>query len=172
MFVPELTNTVIIHNSWINFFMAIAFYWVLLVLGFLLARLLKRVIKNPLLFFFIYAIITGSFGLFVVEWSFVGNSPWQNPSAIQFGMFVYWVGLFMFSLMLSKEDQKFRPLQKSLLKFYIIYSVIHLVISLLFSPDILLYIIPPLWTLVYTLFVIYYRWYIKIAKSIRPSKSF
>ena len=171
-FVPEITNIIIINKMPItSFIYALMFYTVCLVGWFLGAKLLKRLVRSQAWFAITYILVTGAFGL-AIEWFMVGNSPWQNPSAIQYGMFVYWVGLFMFSLMLSEENQKFLPLKKNLLKSYIIYSVIHLIISLSFSPGVLIFIIPLLWTLAYTLLAIYYPWYIKIAKRIGPSKSF
>lgn len=75
----------------------------------------------------IEAVILGSFGLFVIEWWLIGNSPIENPDAGQLSMFIWWIFVFIFPKIMTFP--KYRNIRKSILIYQIIYSVVFYLVA-------------------------------------------
>ncbi len=75
----------------------------------------------------IEAIILGSFGLFVIEWWLMGNSPTGNPDAGQLSMFIWWIFVYIFPKIMIFPIYK--SIRKSILIYQILYSVIFYIVA-------------------------------------------
>jgi len=163
--VPEFTNLVVIHRDPAGYLGALAAYAVLLLAGYGVQRLVDRVLPGPVLTNGIVFLISGVSGL-ALEWFAIGNSPWENPDAIQWGMFVYWVGLFMLPRLLVDDRPGLEHLQRDVKIGYLIYMAIHLLLALTLPVQLLPFLIPLLWTIVYTLCGVFYVRYVRILHSV------
>lgn len=104
----------------------------------------------------IEAIILGSFGLFIIEWWLIGNSPTGNPDAGQLSMFIWWIFLYIFPKIMTFP--RYRSMRKSILIYQILYSILfYLVVYITKIPlaGIVLYSYGLL--MFYIFFVVYLR---------------
>lgn len=98
--VGEYMFSVIVRQDWDNFLGSIFINSLYLLAVYLTSRLLFRWIKPPLAALLVYYFLYGFTGL-MVEWFLIGNSPWGNPDASQWGMFAYWTALTMLPLIFT-----------------------------------------------------------------------
>ena len=159
--VPEFTNLVIINNTPAGFVGALAVYCVLLLLGYGVQKLIDRLFHGAVLRNVLCIVFFGLFGL-SFEWIVIGNSPWKNPNAIQWGMFVYWVGLYMIPRILVDDREVVRGLARWITLIYLVYSAVHLLLSLTMPTHVLIVLVPVMWTIVYSGFGAFYLKYIRI----------
>ncbi len=162
--VPEFTNLVIINQIPGGFRGAMVVYCVLLAIGYGIQKLIDRLIRDERVRNVVCIILFGILGL-ALEWFVIGNSPWQNPDAIQWGMFVYWAGLFMVPRILTDGREVVRSLRRTIQITYVIYSAVHLALALILPVAVLPFWIPILWTVVYTAFGGFYVKYIRLLAS-------
>lgn len=160
MLVPEFTNLVVIHRDLPGYLGALGAYAVLLIMGYGVLVLIDRSLPGPLWSNVVAILVFGFAGL-AVEWFLIGNSPWGNPDAIQWGMFVYWVGLFMIPRIMVDVREGLQDLQRRIRRVYGLYVALHLVLALVLPVRVLLFVIPLLWTVAYTLFGFFYMGYIR-----------
>ncbi|MCX7860333.1 MAG: hypothetical protein N2385_09590 [Chloroflexus sp.] len=160
---PEITNLIIINRMPDAFVGAMAVYCLLLAGGYAAQQQLDRLIRNSLWSTLIAMLLAGSFGL-AFEWFVIGNSPWQNPDAIQWGMFVYWLGLFTIPRILTDPRPAVHNLAQTIKLVYLIYSAFHLAIALALPNAILPFVIPLLWVVVYTAFGGFYWRYLTLLR--------
>jgi hypothetical protein len=71
-------------------------------------------------------------------------------------MFLYWAGLFSIPRIFISDRIKFEPGKKQIIKFYLIYSILHLVFSLIAPRDINALFVPIIWTIAYLILVLKY----------------
>jgi len=160
--VPEFTNLIVINKLYFVFPIVLIIYTLFLIGGFFIIKLINKLIKNKIFNNLIIILLFGFLGL-LFEWNVIGND--LNSDAIQLGMFVYWVGLFMVPKILTDEKENILFIKSDLKKYFYLYLKIHLIITfilLFLAPQFLKIIIPILWTIVYSLFFIYYYKYIFI----------
>jgi len=163
--VPEFTNLIVINKLYIVFPIALIIYSLFLISGFFIIKLINKLIKNRILNNIIIILLFGFLGL-LFEWNVIGND--LDSNAIQFGMFVYWVGLFMIPKILIDEKNNVSIIKDKLKKNFYLYLKIHLIITfilLFIAPTLLKIFIPILWTIVYSLFFIFYYKYIIIKEN-------
>jgi len=98
--VGEYMFSVILRGDWSNFFGSIFFNSLYMLFVFLSSRLIFAFITRPLAALLVYYVLYGATGL-AVEWYLIGNSPWGNPDASQWGMFAYWTSMSMMALIFS-----------------------------------------------------------------------
>ena len=99
----EYLFSVTIRGDLANFFGAMGFNSLYLLLVYLAARLLMHLVRHRLAALLIYYFATGLAGL-MIEWYLIGNSPWGNPDASQVGMWAYWTSMSMMGLIFSDPD--------------------------------------------------------------------
>ena len=158
--VPEFTNNVIINHTWLGYFRTLFILVpIFMAFGYLIHLLIKKALKNHFIGNILYFLFFGFFGL-AIEWFLIGNSPWANPNAIQFAMFLYWSGLYFMPLIMLNQNPYFNKLKSNLLKFYAVYSLLLLIFSLVASPRVVTYLTPLIWALVYLIINIFYIPYI------------
>lgn len=161
--VPEFTNLIVINQIPAVFWGALVVYAVMLGLGYGVQLGIDRVLREPLAANLTCIVFFGIMGL-CFEWVLVGNSPVQNPDALQWGMFVYWVGFFMIPRILVDGHSSVRPLAQRIIWMYLIYSIVHMLITLMVPVPLLSFYVPLLWTVVYTAFGVFYWQYIRLLK--------
>lgn len=124
--VGEYLLSVIVRGDPINLLRASFYNILILIFVFYSSKLIDRNIKNErnanLIFFFVY----GFMGL-MVEWFVIGNSPWQNPSANQFGMFAYWSTLITMARISTMKGVLYQTLNRRLMKFFIIFTAVSVI---------------------------------------------
>jgi len=162
--VPEFTNLVIINKMPSGFAGAMVVYCILLSSGYGVQKLIDRRFRGAVFPNVLCIIFFGLFGL-SFEWVVVGNSPWKNPDAIQWGMFVYWAGLYMIPRMLVDDREAVKSLAQRIKRIYIIYSAVHLLIALTLPTHVLIFVVPVIWTIMYTCFGGFYLKYIRLLKN-------
>jgi hypothetical protein len=84
--------------------------------------------------FWIY-LFYGLIGLFIIEWVYVGNSPWANPNANQFIMFSYWGGSIIFARIISNKTESVQAIRKWTKRYFIIYSILAITLGFLIPQD-------------------------------------
>lgn len=85
---------------------AVAFYVAALQLFYFLHRRVDRWIARPALASLFYLAVTGGFGLFVLEWVIVGNTPAGNPNASQVLMLAFH-GAYPFMARITADGRPF-----------------------------------------------------------------
>jgi hypothetical protein len=58
--------------------------------------------------------VSGAAGL-AIEWSLIGNSPWDNPQASQLGMFAYWACMAGLPVLFAIPAESLRGLRRGIL---------------------------------------------------------
>ncbi len=89
----EFLFCVLVRASPSEYAFTLVAYPLLLMPAYALSQAADRVIRRTSLADLIYNLGMGLAGL-MIEWFVIGNSPWQNPSANQVGMFAYWAAVF------------------------------------------------------------------------------
>jgi hypothetical protein len=79
------------------YFMALAFWAVLLSLMYAVLGRLKRTVGSEGPAVTLCALLAMVLG-FTIEWGLIGNSPWRNPGANQTGLVAGWVSVFILPL--------------------------------------------------------------------------
>ncbi len=161
---PEITNLIIINKLPFIFVGSMIVYTILLGVGYVIQKIVDKLLKG-FLYPNIFCIIFFGLAGLAFEWFVIGNSPWKNPDAIQWGMFVYWVGLFMIPRILVDKHEAVKGFAGKIKVFYLAYSIIHLFIALTLPAKILPFVIPLIWTFVYTGFAGFYIKYILLLQS-------
>ena len=162
--IPEFTNLVIINQMPGGYLGALLIYCTLLVVGYGIQKLIDRLFNGPVFSNILTILVFGLLGL-ALEWFVIGNSPWENPDAIQWGMFAYWVGLFMVPRILIDDRESVQGLSRRIKIVYLIYAILHLILALTLPSSLLIFVIPLLWTVVYTCFGGFYVRYIRLLKE-------
>ena len=161
----EYLFSVTIRGDLANFFGAMGFNSFYLLLVYLAARLLQRLVSHRLAALLIYYFATGLAGL-MIEWFMIGNSPWGNPDASQVGMWAYWTSMSMMGLIFSDPAPAARPLQKRIAIICIpAAAAALLLVNLLPTAD--LRFVASIWLVVigYTLLTLFYLPYARLAEG-------
>ena len=162
--VPEFTNLVVIHRLLHAYVLSLLIYSLLLAVGYGIQKVIDRTVRGSVLPNLACIILFGFLGL-VFEWTIVGQSPEKNPEAIQWGMFVYWVGLYMVPRILVDERDIVKNLARWIKRIYITYSGAHLVLALAMPVPLLVTFVPVIWTIVYTLLGAFYLKYVLLLRE-------
>lgn len=87
--VGEWQFSVAIRGDWANWRGAMVFNGVYMSLILACEVALRRLAGGRAWWVWAYALLGGFLGL-MIEWFLIGNSPWGNPSAMQWAMFAFW----------------------------------------------------------------------------------
>lgn len=153
--VPEFAVNVINQENLKGYIMVIFIITpILMCLGWLVSSVFDKV-DHKRITNIIYYLLFG-FGGLMFEWFLLGNSPSGNPNAVQFAMFFYWTGLYMIPRILTNSNPTVGHLKARLIKFYAVFSGFHLIFSLVIGSAQNAFLVPILWTIVYTWLNIFY----------------
>ncbi len=102
--VGEWQYSVAIRGDWGNLIGSVGFNALFMVLVLAGWRALRQVSGDRWWWVVVFTCVCGTLGL-MVEWFLIGNSPWGNPDAVQWGMFSFWacMGLVPAALMDGRE---------------------------------------------------------------------
>ena len=154
--VMEFMFQVQIQNNVVGFLMTPIIQIPFLLLAYFTS---KFIFKNSRFREIMIYVIYGLIGLFIIEWLYVGNTPWGNPDATQFIMFSYWGGAVIFARILTDKDKLVKKLKKWTLNYFIIYSLIAIFLGFLIPFNERLGIIVLMAIVGYGLMNIFYIWY-------------
>lgn len=123
----EFQGNAILKGRFDWFLMAVVLYALIAAAYYLLGRTLDRFAHGEIIYYF----ACGASGLLVIEWLILGNTPWQNPGAIQAGMFAWWAAIGMVPRIFSRDEG--RPARRRVAVALIAYSAVStlIVIALL-----------------------------------------
>jgi hypothetical protein len=140
------------------FFGAMMLYSVMLVLAFLAHVQVDHVIRSRAAADLVYFFLVGSAGL-MSEWA-LGNSPWMNPRACQFSMFLYHVTTYFMPRLFLDRREWVTVIKKAILWYFIPYFTGVLVIALMLPQSSRLF-----WLIILTFYMgynflsVFYLWY-------------
>lgn len=125
----EVLNQILARHDVRAFRTTMISYAVLLFIGFFMNKSISAVcckFRARL----VYYLLFGFFGL-MVEWFLLGNAPVLEPFQIvtQPGMFTYWGTLLLAPCIVMEPG--FGPLKRSLVRFFISFSLLYLLVALL-----------------------------------------
>lgn len=158
----EFEFNVYIAKTYGNWIFTLFYYPIILAGFYLVSKLINRKIKNKKTADIIYYLISGFFGLIVMEWLIIGNSPWGNPQASQLGMLSFWVAVFFMPRIFIDPNPQIIKLKKQIATYIIIYSLITLPLGLISSATAKLILVVYAEIIGYTILHLFYYRYFKI----------
>lgn len=159
--VLEFQFNILVTQNYGNWIFTLIYYPFILLAVYLSNELIDKIIKRKKLADIIYFFGWGAFGLFIMEWMIIGNSPTGNPDASQIGMFSFWVAVTFMPRIFVNQNPKFEKLKKSIKRYFISYSIIVTFIGIVLPINYRLFWIAWLGTIGYTVMNIFYYNYIK-----------
>lgn len=114
---------VVIRGDWANFYGSVVFNALYLSGAFVITRLIFRLVGRHDIAFVLCAGLAAVGGLWV-EWFLIGNSPWGNPAASQWGMAAYWACLVVVPLISIDGAAGLRPLKRRLALYAVLYTAL------------------------------------------------
>ena len=122
--VGELQFSVFIRGDWANLYGSMFFNALYLTGAFLVVNIIFRLRARRAAF--LLTLVLAAVGGLMVEWFAIGNSPWGNPDASQFGMAAYWASLVIVPLIVIDPDPWLRPLKRRIGVYALIYTALAL----------------------------------------------
>lgn len=122
--VLEFQFNILVTQNYGNWIFTLIYYPVLLGLAYLVSNLIDKVIKNKKIADVIYFLGGGAFGLFVMEWAIIGNSPAANPDASQIGMWSFWVAVMFMPRIFINTEPKFNKLRHKIKVYFTSYAIL------------------------------------------------
>jgi hypothetical protein len=141
-------------------FFTLLFYPLLLTLAYYSTKLINN-IQNKQLGNFLYFLFWSCFGLFIMEWLIIGNSPWSNPDANQLGMFSFWTAVFMMPKIFIDQTPGNQKLKTSITRYFIAYTLITTLLGFILPQSLRLFILVWLEIIGYTVMHLFYFSYLK-----------
>lgn len=130
--VGEWQFSVFLRGDVGDFLGSLAFNVLYLTGVYLLTRPVLSLLCRHRAFLLFYTVLLGFSGL-LVEWFLIGNSPWGNPDASQWGMFAYWACMVLVSLMFLLKK---RAVQTFIVRYALGYTALIVLGQFLIpSPD-------------------------------------
>ena len=161
---PEFLNQVVVHGIFLGYLNTLFINFLLLSFGYYVNVNVDRIFRRRSAAVYYY-LFFGFFGV-MFEWFIIGNSPWKNPDASQITMFSYWAGLFLVPRILIDNNKKIKIIKKSLIGFYLVFSVIMLIVGISVPYTSAPYFIVLSWIIGYNFMnVFYFIYFFKIRKS-------
>ncbi|MFH1425196.1 MAG: hypothetical protein ABIG28_00500 [archaeon] len=137
-------------------------YACILVVAFFFGKLIDKLIKKKAVTDIVYFLLFGFIGL-MTEWA-IGNSPWSNPNAGQFSMFVFHATTYFMPRLFLDKRKWVGKIKKWILRYFVIYFIL-VFLGLFFfvrslPPDQIVGWLAFLSFIVgYNVLVIFYLWY-------------
>ena len=158
--VGEYCFSVIIRHDLPGFLDAMVLNLIYLALVYFAGLFIQWACRGKAVSHLVYYLFFGFLGL-MIEWFVIGNSPWQNPSASQIGMFAYWTTTVMAGRILTDTSPRLACLQKLMLAFFIPYALLGIVGGyLLPTPEVKFVVLVWLVIFGYVFLNIFHIWYI------------
>ena len=159
--VLEFQFNILITQNYGNWIFTLIYYPFILWIAYLSNEWIDKIVKRKKLADLIYFFGWGAFGLFVMEWMIIGNSPAGNPDASQIGMFSVWVAVTFMTRIFVNPDPNFSKLKHKIKIYFVSYAIITTLLGLVIPFPFKLVII--IWggIIGYTYMNIYYFRYIK-----------
>lgn len=127
--VLEFQFNIQITKNYGNWVFTLIYYPIILLLAYWASRLIDKIIKNKRLADIIYFFSGGAFGLFIMEWEIIGNSPTGNPDASQIGMFSFWVAVLFMPRIFTNPDPIYNKLKHKIKVFFGSYAIITIILG-------------------------------------------
>jgi len=162
MLVMEFMFQFQIQNNLIGFLMTPIIQIPFLLFAYFTSRFL---FKNSRFHEFFIFIVYGLIGLFIIEWLYVGNTPWGNPDAVQWIMVSYWGGAIIFARIMTSKNQSISKLKKWMIWYFAIYTILAIGLGFLIPFEERLGIIVLMAVVGYGIMNIFYFWF--FAKKFR-----
>lgn len=165
--VGEFVLNILILNSLSDYLFTFIIYFLLLVFIYYSSKIINFLFRKKLTANIIYYLTYSLLGL-MIEWFLLGNSPSGNPDANQIGMFSFWAAVCMMPRIFTDKNKNLIKLKKSVILFFIPYSVIMLIAGILLPASSKLFLLVWLITIGYTFMNIFYVIY--FIKSVRAAR--
>lgn len=162
--VIEFQFNVLVTGNIGNWIFTLLAYPIILAVAYLSIKIFDK-FKNKVASEFIYFLFWSCFGLFIMEWLVIGNSPWGNPDANQIGMFSFWAALFFMPKIFINSNIKVSKLKKHIFYYFLFYSIITTVVGLLLPPAFRLFFLVWFEIIGYSIMMFFYWSYFKNIKN-------
>ena len=120
----EFQFNVFIANTYGNWIFTLFYYPAILAVFYFINQRVNQKIKNKKVADIFYYIVAATFGLFIMEWLIIGNSPWGNPEANQIGMLSFWVAVFFVPRIFISQSPEVEGIKKRITRYIMAYSLI------------------------------------------------
>ncbi|NUM25863.1 MAG: hypothetical protein HUU49_04590 [Candidatus Buchananbacteria bacterium] len=158
--VIEFQFNILITGNIGNWIFTLLFYPLLLTLAYYSTKLINN-IQNKQLGNFLYFLFWSCFGLFIMEWTIIGNSPWSNPDANQLGMFSFWAAVFMMPKIFTDKNEHLKNLKKNITYYFVAYALITTPLGLVLPQNLRLFVLVWFEIIGYTAMHLFYFSYLK-----------
>jgi len=148
---------------------ALILYSLILVFAYLLDRLIDGAFRSKTAADLVYFLVVGAVGL-MSEWA-IGNTPWGNPRASQFSMFMYHVTTYFMPRLFLDPRGWVAGIRKAILWYSIPCFTAVLVTALLLpQPFRLFWLVILTFYMGYNLLLIFYLWYFAAGLREKPGR--
>jgi len=156
--VGEFATSYFAKQDVLAYFLASFMYGVILVFAYFGDKFIDKVIKKKAVADIVYFLIFGFIGL-MTEWA-IGNTPWGNPQASQFSMFMFHVTTYFAPRFFLDKREWVGKIQRAFLKYFIPYFVVSYIVFFLLPQAYLLFWVVVLCFLIgYNVLIVFYLWY-------------
>lgn len=162
--VIEFQFNILVTGNVGNWIFTLLFYPVLLAIAYYSTNL-TNLIKNKKLGNTLYFFFWSCFGLFIMEWAIIGNSPWGNPDANQLGMFSFWAAVFMMPKIFIDQTPSRQKLKTSIARYFIAYALTTTLLGFILPQNLRLFILVWFEIIGYTIMYIFYLKYLSQIKN-------
>ncbi len=132
--VGEWQFSVLIRGDWANLLGSMLFNAIYLTGAFVVTRFIFRLVARRDIAFLLCAGLAAVGGLWV-EWFLIGNSPWGNPDASQWGMAAYWACLVVVPLIIIDREAWLRSLKGRIVLYALLYTALAVLGQVLIPTD-------------------------------------
>ena len=136
----EFLFCVLVRGSPSGYAFTLFAYPVLLTPAYALSRVADRVLRAPAAADLVYDLAMGTAGL-MIEWFWIGNSPWANPSANQIGMFAFWATVFTMPRLLLAGRAELTAWRRTIAWSFGVFSAASILIGLLLPAGYRLFVL-------------------------------
>lgn len=162
--VIEFQFNILVTGNVGNWIFTLLFYPVLLAIAYYSTNLTNR-IRNKQLSNILYFFFWSCFGLFIMEWVIIGNSPWSNPDANQLGMFSFWAAVFMMPKIFINQTPNNQGLKTSITRYFTVYALTTTLLGFILPQNLRLFILVWFEIIGYTIMYIFYLKYLSKIKN-------
>ena len=162
--VIEFQFNILVTGNVGNWIFTLLFYPILLTLAYASTKITDR-FKNQRLANVSYFIFWSLFGLFIMEWLIIGNSPSSNPDANQLGMFSFWAAVFMMPKIFIDQTPNNQKLKTSITRYFVVYALTTTLLGFILPQNLRLFILVWFEIIGYTIMYMFYLKYLSKIKN-------
>lgn len=160
--VLEFQFNILITKNYSNWVFTLIYYPALLVIIYLFSKVIDKIIKRKKLADIFHFMFWGAFGLFIMEWVIIGNSPTGNPDAIQIGMLAFWLAVTFMPRIFINQNPRLEKLKHSIKKYFTWYAIITTILAIVIPMPLKLGLIVWLGAIGYVVMFKFYYDYFKL----------